>query len=245
MRYFIPLLLVLVASFTTQASEQTMDSYAGFTSWEIDGQELVLHGGCMVPKNKLRLEPECGSAWVFAKGHNGDVVINGELVGEYSILNKVENLDSFTVEYNGVKFDITDFQNTLTQTMRDSQAHAKSEIRSRMVKMGFAACIVILILVYALRFLVFAMTDAVKSIKKKYKEKAEKIKAEREAKRVARIAEDEAIRQTVANKTLTANGKELEILRTQIIAALDKNDTETARNLISVLAKLETAEQKS
>lgn len=58
-----------------------------------------------------------------------------------------------------------------------------------------------------------------------------------EMKRVARIAEDEAIRELVRNSVQKADENQLDVLRSQIKAALDAGDTETAEKLLSVLKK--------
>lgn len=58
-----------------------------------------------------------------------------------------------------------------------------------------------------------------------------------EMKRVARIAEDEAIREVVRGSVQKVDDSELDALRNQIRAALDVGDTETAERLLSILKK--------
>jgi hypothetical protein len=58
-----------------------------------------------------------------------------------------------------------------------------------------------------------------------------------EMKRVARIAEDEAIREVVRGSVQKVDDSELDALRSQIKAALDVGDTETAERLLSILKK--------
>lgn len=58
-----------------------------------------------------------------------------------------------------------------------------------------------------------------------------------EMKRVARIADDEAIRQTVRSSVQKVDDSELEVLRSQIKIALDSGDTETAEKLLNILKK--------
>ncbi len=58
-----------------------------------------------------------------------------------------------------------------------------------------------------------------------------------EMKRVARVAEDEAIREVVRISTKKIDDSELDMLRSQIKVALDADDTETAEKLLSILKK--------
>lgn len=58
-----------------------------------------------------------------------------------------------------------------------------------------------------------------------------------EMKRVARIAEDEAIREAVRAGVQKVDDSELDTLRNQIKAALDVGDTDTAERLLSILKK--------
>lgn len=58
-----------------------------------------------------------------------------------------------------------------------------------------------------------------------------------EMKRVARIAEDEAIREVVRAGVQKVDDSEIETLRNQIKAALDVGDTATAERLLSILKK--------
>lgn len=58
-----------------------------------------------------------------------------------------------------------------------------------------------------------------------------------EIKRVARIAEDEAIREVVRAGVQKVDDSELDTLRNQIKAALDVGDTDTAERLLNILKK--------
>lgn len=58
-----------------------------------------------------------------------------------------------------------------------------------------------------------------------------------ETKRVIRVAEDEVVRELVRSSIQKVDESELDALRTQIKAALDDGDTETAEKLLSILKK--------
>lgn len=58
-----------------------------------------------------------------------------------------------------------------------------------------------------------------------------------EMKRVARIAEDEAIRESVRGSVQKADERELGALRSQIKVALDAGDTDAAETLLNILKK--------
>lgn len=66
-----------------------------------------------------------------------------------------------------------------------------------------------------------------------------------EIKRSLRVAEDEAIRQTVRLEINSATDEELQALKQQVKAALDSGDTETANNLTGILRKLESDLRKT
>ena len=80
---------------------------------------------------------------------------------------------------------------------------------------------------------------------KKAKSKAIQVKDSLEARKVSKIAEEEAIRETVRTSMKQADDASIETLKNQIKAALDAGDSKTAGNLLKVLDTIQNSNTKS
>jgi len=245
---FKPLIAFSLFAFSTLAMSDEIptlkaDVSVGFAQWEFEDKKVLLIGACdySPPRfskgaAKAFTSPDdCGAAAVFAYPSGAKVLIDGVEDTSINLRPLIGDKDSFLIEIDGLALNIQGYQAALEQANNDSISFYNRDILQ--IRIGlFVALAVALFLAYKAAKL--ALRKA-KQATKAAKGKAVEIGEAREAKRVAKIAEDEAIRQTVAMQTQKATSDELEALREQIKAALDANDTKTASNLMSLLSKQE------
>ncbi|MGR6503594.1 hypothetical protein [Shewanella sp. Koi 1] len=216
------------------------DVSVGFAKWAFEDKTVLLIGECDysppqfsdVVAKAFTSSDDCGAAGVFAYPSGSKVLIDGVESTFIDLRPLIGDKDSFLIEIDGIELNIQGFQAVLSQANKDSTFFYNSEL-SKIRIVLFVALTIALFLAYEVAK--YALRKA-KQLAKTAKYKVVQIGEAKEAKRVARIAEDEAIRQIVFSQAKNATSDELEVLKEQIKAALDANDTKTASNLMRVLS---------
>lgn len=124
---------------------------------------------------------------------------------------------------------LADFEASTSETIKAIHQQYNHQEATERRNMLLALSIIGSILAFALWLVLFLI--------KRGRTRLQIAKQKIEMKRVARIAEDEAIREVVRNSVQKVDESELDVLRSQIKAALDVGDTETAEILLSILKK--------
>ncbi len=124
---------------------------------------------------------------------------------------------------------LADFTASASDVIRQIHQRYDGEQETARGKNLTAFGVIAAILAFALwlaLFVIKRVRTGIKSVKQKM-----------QTKRVADIVEEEAIREVVRSSVQKADDSELDVLRTQIKEALDKNDTDTAEKLLTILKK--------
>lgn len=124
---------------------------------------------------------------------------------------------------------LADFKAKTSELIRSVNQRYDQEQAERRRNMLIGICLIGGILALALWLLLLLL--------KRGRIRLQVVKQGFEMKRVARIAEDEAIRELVRSSVQKADENQSDMLRSQIKAALDAGDTETAEKLLSILKR--------